>query len=611
MHGWYELNEFCSIRYYTDFGSGLWWTAETNDRVKNDYGVGGYPTVIFQGTERVVGGSATIATGEPYRDVYVDLKKPSPFKLEITNLDLPGGTLDAYLEVVSDPGGPTTGMSVRGAAYEDGLMDGGDVHDRVTRDVLTPVPVTASQVGDSMNLTMPIDTSEYSNLANGGAVVFVQDGAAGPIYQAACHSTPPNYAMNYYAGKRFYMVQAPSVFATENLVVFNEGTRIDNFRARVATDFAPGDWTVEVSDGAFTDPLEVSTSISPGQSQNFHLNVTAASLGYGQFSVELQQDGRPSSTSTITFTVLTERLPILVVDDDGGENAETAYTDALDVGGFTYGVWPGNQAEIKADDLRTICIVVWNTGATGTVSDADRDVLTPFLERGGKLLIAGNQIASGLSSAGGPAAAWLENYLSAIFTDESPIASLRVLGNPGDPVGDAVDASSNNMLGVDILSPGPGAFVSLYYGTTTTYPAGIRADGTYKTVLFGFDLSLLAEVPQHELLMTQIIDWLELCQGCASGIPGPIMSFKAHRSAGDIVFSWVEDPAVEDGYNIYGTDDRTQAGALRTDAGCNDCTPLFSPPVPGATFTYANGINDGPMYYQILGVCGGVNEGPN
>lgn len=48
----------------------------------------------------------------------------------------------------------------------------------------------------------------------------------------------------------------------------------------------------------------------------------------------------------------------------------------------------------------------------------------------------------------------------------------------------------------------------------------------------------------------------------------------ATRISGDVVFSWRGDPSVEDGYNIYGTDDKLVLGAppvgtgpLRASAG--------------------------------------------
>ncbi|MFC2173457.1 hypothetical protein ACFLU6_12620 [Acidobacteriota bacterium] len=610
MHNWYTEDEFCSVRYYTDFGSGLWHTPETNSRVKTDYGVSGYPTVMFQGTERVVGGGSSVATGQPYRDMYNTLVGTSAYELEITNLNLLGGTLDGFLEVVANPGS-TAGLVVRGAVYENGLMDGLEQHDRVTRDVLTPVPLTVSGVGDTQSFSMPIDTSNFTNLDNGAAVIFIQDGAAGDIFQATCVQPPTDYAIAYSTSTQVYMVPIATTFSTDDLIVTNVGIYDDTVRVRISTDFAPPDWTVELTDGVATTQTELSTFLTVNQSQTYQLNINAASLGYGRFNVELLQDGLPGSSISAKYSILTEHLPFVVVDDDGGASTETAYTDALDAGGFTpYGVWPVQDGQIEAADLRTICIVLWTGGSGGTLSDADRDALTPFLDRGGKLYIAGNGIAAALDSAGGPALAWLENYLGSTYSDTSPFDALRIMENPGDPVGSGIDANTLGVLGADIIDPRPGSSISLYYGTSATYAAAVRGDA-YKTILMGFDYSLILEVPQQELLMSNIIAWLEICQGCDAGVPGQIAEFKAHRSGGDIVFAWLEDNAVEDGYNIYGTNDGTQVGDLRSDAGCGDCTPLFTPPVSGATYTYTNGINDGPMYYQILGVCGGITEGPN
>jgi hypothetical protein len=104
-------------------------------------------------------------------------------------------------------------------------------------------------------------------------------------------------------------------------------------------------------------------------------------------------------------------------------------------------------------------------------------------------------------------------------------------------------------------------------------------------------------------MMARIAGW--------EGGLGRISDMKLTRSGSDIAFYWTPDSMAQGGYHFYQTNTREDASSMRDDYLGYD---PFASAGPSATmpFLYSNGIADGFLYYQVLGVgSDGITEGPN
>ena len=148
----YDATEFSAVRYYATSG-GLG-SAETDARIAY-YDINGFPTVMFDGTIDIVGGSAETATGATYDPVVAhEIGVPSPFRIRVNGFDLvqPDGSID--FDVIVEETLPDIGnVKIRALVLENNVPWGtSEIMQDVTRDVLPDVALTVSQYGQVQNV---------------------------------------------------------------------------------------------------------------------------------------------------------------------------------------------------------------------------------------------------------------------------------------------------------------------------------------------------------------------------------------------------------------------------------------------------------------------------
>ncbi len=211
---------------------------------------------------------------------------------------------------------------------------------------------------------------------------------------------------------------------------------------------------------------------------------------------------------------------ILIVDDDGGAGYEKYYKAACDSNSVLY-----NTVSVQAlgspssDTLSRYPVVVWFTGdaTTNTLTAADRTNLASFLDNGGNLFIAGQNIAQELA-----ADPFLANHMHASFADDST-GKLYMVGKPGDPITGGEDGAdtmvlggaggANNSRSADGIRPVNGAVGSATYrdyADTTVYSV-VRYSGAYKLVFFANAFEAIDHAPSRYLqtwtLMERILSF--------------------------------------------------------------------------------------------------------
>ncbi len=227
------------------------------------------------------------------------------------------------------------------------------------------------------------------------------------------------------------------------------------------------------------------------------------SCSQDSFVIRLQTNSPPqrvkflmTKTSTPRSLYLTDTIivtcgfpRIILVDDDAGQNYERWYKAACDSLGVLYKLHETqSQGVPHSDTLRRYPVVCWWTGLDSLTSltSEERTVLATYLDNGGNLFISGANIGQNIG--GEP---FYANYLRAQYVANSS-GVIYVYGISGDPigVGDSLclggSGGANNGRSCDVISPTSGATPTHFYRGSPTSYAGIRYEGSYKLVYFGF-----------------------------------------------------------------------------------------------------------------------------
>lgn len=194
----------------------------------------------------------------------------------------------------------------------------------------------------------------------------------------------------------------------------------------------------------------------------------------------------PYSTDD-TLQVIVGRIPILFVDDDGGDVYESYFISPLDSVGLIYDVWTYQAKGSPPDSvLQLYQAVIWNTGDDyGTLTNpktltlTDQERLMNFLDNGGKLLLSSQDFL-------------LDNNPNVFITDYLHLAGhsddqaiLSVAGVTNDTIsgGMAFDLDYPFFNFSDFLVPGANT-AGIFYETSkeaTSYRAGFQLDQYLRT----------------------------------------------------------------------------------------------------------------------------------
>ncbi|HER20281.1 MAG TPA: T9SS type A sorting domain-containing protein, partial [Chromatiales bacterium] len=222
------------------------------------------------------------------------------------------------------------------------------------------------------------------------------------------------------------------------------------------------------------------------------------------------------------FTVRCGEPRVLIVDDDAGSDFQKYYTGACDSNFVLYDTFSVQASgSPSSDTLKHYPVVVWFTGnaTTNTLTATDRTNLGSYLDNGGNLFIAGQNIAQELSGD-----AFLTDYLHSSFVDDST-GKIYMIGVPDDPItGKSPTAAdtmtlggaggANNSRSADGIRPVGGAVGCATYKdyADTTVKSVIRyADSTYKVVFFSCAFEAIdhsvTRYLQKWTLMQRILTW--------------------------------------------------------------------------------------------------------
>jgi hypothetical protein len=209
--------------------------------------------------------------------------------------------------------------------------------------------------------------------------------------------------------------------------------------------------------------------------------------------------------TTIAFKVPVGAPVLIFVDDDNGTQSDTSAIKALDSLEVVYRNWNIYENGLPTD-LADYQAVMWNCShAFNPLSTEKIALLSNYLDNGGRLFLAGTNIASGTSGD------FLAQYLHLAYSNQ--VSLLAVIGVNGDPVGDSLTLFlSSTSTDQDKVTPVNGGIVCFNY--VYVHPCGIRFESNYKVVTFTFAFddirwdSPSADKPDQAL--SQVLSWLDM-----------------------------------------------------------------------------------------------------
>jgi hypothetical protein len=535
----FDTSEFNAIRYYESSGS---YGCATSTTRLGYYGAVGYPELYFDGTVAVHRITTETPGGSAYRAIVESqLDDPTYYKLTINSVDLtpPTGSIDLSIEVKEDVPNPpfTSNMKLRMIITEDGLPYLSQTLNDVTRGSVADIPITVDLNGQVQNVNQSFALDPSWDANDLAIIAFVQNDTDKQVLASVSTDEKPAYGFRYYAlGDKFEVGPTTEEYYFEYFRTYNTGTQPSTFTWTVTLD-APVDWAGLMCGQSLCYGPTYSQLLNPGQYLDLKVLLIAPSPGAGVAHVNITTNNYPDPEGrNIEYTYVAGDVRTLVVDDDGLQNYETYYTDALDYCGVDHAVMNTLYTQPNADLLSNFDVVIWETGLAYPTLDAlDRTALSTYLSSGGSLFLSGQDVGWELFHIGGTPYQWLQTTLHTLYMNDDT-NDYTLDGVAGDPISDGIALTiqggdgANNQDSPSEIMPADGSAWTIWNYTPSQVAAVRINTGTYKAVYFAFGFEAIDDAADRNLVMNRIVTWLNpntsvddpVFRGVVAVYPNPI-----------------------------------------------------------------------------------------
>ena len=262
------------------------------------------------------------------------------------------------------------------------------------------------------------------------------------------------------------------------------------------------DYALPTAHMALLPPGGLSATLDAGQEATRTLVISNSGQGGLDFEIAEREVG---------FQPAAPGEDVLLVNRSSS-TAATAFGDALDALGYTYlEVTDTTFRGMPLDDLLAYDLVIWvgSTGSTGTGTNDNEVPLMAYLDAGGPLLHADNDL--GYYRHG---SIYYDQYLHAIYgqddgtdTDSSP----QLIDGLDLMAGLVVDLTTEPYP--DGILPRDGAATPIFEARGPDNPAypyvGLAVQGTaYQVIYFAFDFNYVDGAAARQELVQRAYDWL-------------------------------------------------------------------------------------------------------
>ena len=325
-----------------------------------------------------------------------------------------------------------------------------------------------------------------------------------------------------------FISTAETESTTDLTANFLVGDTVDATYSFVLTTYQPDGWSVSytVNETNYTANSEVALTSSQSYPVVFHVT-PGASNGVGHYILEVSSNRFPQAEAKQAEFYVVKGVTDLVVNGSGtfsGVNSadyEAEYLDALSVAGSeTCGAVSAvamaeGFSESILNDVENIFLNISYTHPT--LSDDQIDALENYIDNGGNLLIAGQDIGWDAMASAGYGTLKMKlfyaNYLQATYSNDGdsednkiyPVEGEKLFGNL--PSGELVSLYGNT-IAADNIYPAGDATGVLYYASAKGPAAAIRATrGDAKIVYLAFGLEQVVNNTLRDSLMSRTYQW--------------------------------------------------------------------------------------------------------
>ncbi len=222
---------------------------------------------------------------------------------------------------------------------------------------------------------------------------------------------------------------------------------------------------------------------------------------------------------------------ILFVDDDEDFNSEIYYFKAFKKLGVVYEYWNHFLSGTPSYDiLKNYNIVVWSCEwAFPALDSSDRNVLTKYLDGGGRLFISGQDIGWDLAdnlttypneynNSKGASRTFYEKYLKTKYIDDGSATNISLAGVTGDPISGGINferyqpgrATTEQFGDITDTTNGSTPLFKFTNGSSLAINkmGAVSFDGNYMLVHFtmgGFEA--ITDTNKQLIVMNRILNW--------------------------------------------------------------------------------------------------------
>jgi len=388
-------------------------------------------------------------------------------------------------------------------------------------------PENISHVTNRIELRYFVDEkSNQSFSVDGGAVTPVNNTAPFQVEIVALTLSAGNHSITVFASDVFdnngservdFEIESQNIRVSDlEVPIFEKPNRPVSFSANVTNTLINPANNVEVQ-------LLVNSNVSDTRLFNISGETSLVVefpfvLNEGKFNISINAvplpEERVTEDNILSKDILiTDKVPLLLVDDDTN-TSDAVYRDAiLAAGGLGYDFIPFDVSERGPPGLELMNqfpLVVWFSGGDITLTPIERENLQAYMNNRGYLLIFSNNLGRDIGDTD-----FYENFLFAEFRREG--ISQTVEGVFRDPIGNGLLFSL--LETGDEIKPILPATESMRYSGGES--AAIKGDnGLFKTVYFAFGLEDIPDGATRNIIMDRTLNFFDI------DIVPPVMSNK-------------------------------------------------------------------------------------